>query len=648
MPDAENIPGIPDRSDYGDLSRLTTPQLVDYFLQRHQTVRNPKRPHYDLRLGTPETDLYSWAVPGAKLPGPGERTLAPMTSLHAHSYGAFHGPIHSRYGQGWVDLADKGKAYVTAATPNKVNFTVAHKKIPTRYSLIRIGTGKDKRDWLLIGRPVGKQDVPGVGEKPVIKVVKDKDLPNAMAEAHHIQAKLDGASTVIDIDEQGRPEAYSVRKSVTGDPIVHTERLGLSNLKIPSLKGTTFRGEAYGMSGETGKAIPFQQTSGLLNASIAKSIADQKAKNIQMRVAPFEMLRFKGQPVDKAQQDELLKTLSKKLPSSFKLPAEAKTPDAKQQLLSDIRAGKVPTTDEGIVLYGDKGPTGKYVIRPDATVYFKGLFPGEGKRKNTAGGILASLKPDADATLRIGTGFSDEELADMIANQKDYMKRPVRIEHKGQFGSGLFRAPSFRGFETDKSAGLFEVLQQYGNSVQLPSRPIPINGASTNAVAQLRNSWANDHSVLSKIPGLSNRVNGVVDGTAQLYSHMLPRDRAVSDRLAAGAFNSHLGQTVELQPHLQHIADQLIQNRVITPTGYEKATDEDWGGAVKDYQKFHTQPLKQNTQPLKKSGMAEKMVNGFLKVADFASDYNPAGTVNAAETLPEIADGAATITHQAS
>lgn len=147
----EFAPGIRDKKNYGEPTKgLTQDQDADYVLQHHQTMRNPDNPHYDLRLGSPETGMFSWAVPGAKLPEEGKRNLAVQTHVHEHGYNQFTGKIGKGYGAGIVTRADLGKAKITKISPNSIHFTVNTSKSPTNYSLVRIGTGKDARDWLLI------------------------------------------------------------------------------------------------------------------------------------------------------------------------------------------------------------------------------------------------------------------------------------------------------------------------------------------------------------------------------------------------------------------------------------------------------------------------------------------------------------------
>jgi DNA ligase D-like protein (predicted 3'-phosphoesterase) len=449
--------GIPDMSNYGKPHEgLPAGELVKYVLQQHDTARRPGRPHYDLRLGRPETGLYSWAVPKAQMPEPGQKRLAPQTQVHSYGYGDFTGRIGKGYGAGTVTMADKGQALITKVTPNSVSFTVAHAKIPRRFTLIKIPQEKlqtNKPQWLLLGVPAGKNKVPGIGNKPSYQLVKADTLEDAMAEATQVQAKLDGAHGVYDINERGKLEAYSVNPRVSGDPVLHTERLGLHHVSLPKLRNTTLRGEIFG-TGPTGKAISFNELSGILNSNLAKSLETQKAKQIALRNAPFGVIQYRGKPFTGGpdEQRALLEAIIKQFPQDrFQLPESATTPEAKRQLLERIRSGADPLTQEGVVMHVG-GRRLKYKLRPEKTLYLRGTFPGEGKRKGLAGGLLAGSSKTDPGNIRLGTGFTDEQLADIVNNLPSYLNRPVRVEHQGEFGSGLLRAPAFKGFETDKSA----------------------------------------------------------------------------------------------------------------------------------------------------------------------------------------------------
>lgn len=445
MPDF--APGIKSKTEHGEPARKLKPgQLVDYVVQKHDTKRKPGRPHLDLRLGSPETGLFSWAVPKGKLPKPGEKKLAPQTQVHDYEYRTYEGDIGKGYGAGHVRREDLGRAIITNTTPNTVSFTLADSRVPTRYSLIHMNTGNGK-DWLLINRSARK--VPGVGTKPDIKMIKAVDLPSAIEDAVEVQEKIDGASGIFRITPKGRVEAFSVRPSkVTGRPIEHTERMDLQSIRAPKeLAGTVLRGELYGRNkGGKGKALPFAEVSGILNSAIARADEIKKAKNVRMMAALFGIEKYKGKDVSqlsKEEKDKMLKEITGALPKTrFHLPASAKTPEGKARLLEDIRKGKNPRTTEGIVLHTPEGKVLKYVHRPEKTVAVTGTFPGKGKRMSSVGGLTFDKG-------QVGSGLGDRELADIASDPEKYKGKKMRVAYKEELPSGKLRAPTFAGWEID-------------------------------------------------------------------------------------------------------------------------------------------------------------------------------------------------------
>jgi uncharacterized membrane protein (UPF0127 family)/ADP-ribose pyrophosphatase YjhB (NUDIX family) len=195
-----------------------------------------------------------------------------------------------------------------------------------------------------------------------------------------------------------------------------------------------------------------------LNATIAKSRKLQADRAIKTRIAPFKVTRFKGEDISDKTPDEqraMLEQIVAALGSSGYLPRRATDPEGKRKLLEEIRKGENPMTHEGVILDMDGGQA-KIKFRPERTGYFRGLYPPvrpKGRRAGLAGGILASLEPEGDANIRLGTGITEQELADVIKRQKSLQGAPLRIGYQEQFPSGKLRAPSFLGFETDKVAG---------------------------------------------------------------------------------------------------------------------------------------------------------------------------------------------------
>jgi hypothetical protein len=188
----EYAPGIPDKGRYGDpMTGLTEGQLADYVLQRHETARQPQRPHLDLRLGSPSTNLHSWALPKAHMPSEKEKLLAVQTQLHDFGYGSFTGPIGRGYGRGLVSMEDKGKARITKVSPDAVHFTLAHTKVPASYTLVRTG-GKDGRQWLLLHSA-------GPKSKPVVYNLGANQTKVAIKEGEHMHIMVkNGIARILD------------------------------------------------------------------------------------------------------------------------------------------------------------------------------------------------------------------------------------------------------------------------------------------------------------------------------------------------------------------------------------------------------------------------------------------------------------------
>lgn len=147
----EFAPGLPDPKRFGKLEKLPTDELLNYVLQEHLARRAGR--HLDLRFGRmgKKGPLYSWAVPSGRMPGVGkkERLLAVRQPLHNGQYASFEGEIVEGYGAGTVRTKDRGSVIVTKATPDQVNFVVAHRKFPERFTLARM-KGAGERNWLLI------------------------------------------------------------------------------------------------------------------------------------------------------------------------------------------------------------------------------------------------------------------------------------------------------------------------------------------------------------------------------------------------------------------------------------------------------------------------------------------------------------------
>jgi hypothetical protein len=292
LKEAEEIPGISDRGNYGDLSQLRAGQIYTLLSQMHEAHR--AGPHHDLRIGNPDMGLLSWASRKG-LPQIGQKHLAIQQPLHSWGYKDFQGNIESGYGAGKVNKEFERPIVVTSVGPDKISFSTADKKHPERYNLVKTPQG-----WLVVNstptQPIPYQKL-HYNKIPSGNV---EELLRNFQPGTSLQAKIDGASSLVELQPHGL-ELYSYRSARnTGHPIVHTERLfGGTRPKLdlpPELVGSVLKGELYGT--RDGKAIPMAELGGLLNAGVGRSLEAQKAQNVQLRNALFDIQQYNGKPVD--------------------------------------------------------------------------------------------------------------------------------------------------------------------------------------------------------------------------------------------------------------------------------------------------------------------------------------------------------------
>jgi len=428
--------GIPSMSDYGDLTLLQPDTPYDFVVQHHDTVKRPGRPHYDFRIGDPKLKMYSFAIPKAKFPEEKEKVLAIQTQLHDFSYNKFQGELKSRYGKGFVKRVDEGKAVITKHSPNAMHFLLSSPKGYRRYMLLN--TGKPT-EFLLVNRT--HKDTPAaIGVKPAYKRVTQEQLDEFMDSPGMVQEKLDGAHGILDID--GGARLYSVRPSVTGDPIEHTERAMLTGVELPpDLNGTTLRTEIF-LQDRQGNALPFENVSRVLNSRIPNSIELVKNSGWTVRLGLIGIDRYKGIDVrqwDDASKRGLLEEIYRRVPGKkFYLPKSDTEPARKRQMLADILAGNNPMTNEGVIGGGRKvTSTGSKVV------YFAGAERGEGSK---GGRIFFSNEPGGEIKGSIGSGFSESELHELVRYSGRFSRKPLVVGYKSQFRTGGLRSPVFEGF----------------------------------------------------------------------------------------------------------------------------------------------------------------------------------------------------------
>ena len=443
-------PGLPSKKHLGDPHSLRPGSVVDFIVQHHKAER--AGPHFDVRFGTSDTGLFSWATRKG-LPKPGERIALFQQPLHRHEYKEFEGEISEGYGKGQVKKHEEGQLLVTKVSPTSIYFTTAHKKFPERFVLRKPEEG-DKR-WLLINttptEPIqyDKLHYGKISTDDAEKVLRQLPVGSS------VQAKIDGAASLTKF-HRGRIEIASYRTAKeTGRPILHTERVlgGALSVDYPKeLEGTVVRGELYGVKG--GKAIPPQELGGILNSSVGKALQTQRERGIELKNMVFDIHRLGGKLVNNLPYErrmELTRKVLEYLPKdTFHAPEEATTAEEAVALYKKIQSGKHPLTQEGIVIHHPEKKPSKVKFVEEHDVHITGVFPGEGKYKGKGvGGFTYALKPGGKTVGKVGTGFTDELRRVMHENPEDFVGRVAKVRAQEKLPSGALRAPALLSLHED-------------------------------------------------------------------------------------------------------------------------------------------------------------------------------------------------------
>ena len=147
-------------------------EIIDYFLQHHRKPGQKSRSHADLRLGRPGEPLDSWAIPKERLPGAGERLLAPETTPHDYSYGRFSGKFGKGRNASEVELIESGQASIDSAKDGVMTFSIQGGDKPRKFALVRMKNGKK---WIIVGSKEPKQPL------KLAKEAKERDAAGKTA-----------------------------------------------------------------------------------------------------------------------------------------------------------------------------------------------------------------------------------------------------------------------------------------------------------------------------------------------------------------------------------------------------------------------------------------------------------------------------------
>ena len=422
--------------------------------------------HYDVRLGDPRTGIaHSWAT--RYLPEPGKSVRIIPQPDHVLPYMDFSGEIKSGYGKGKVALPVREKAEVYHVDPGKVRFNVYKGQGQEEFAIVRA-----KDHWRLVNKTLTRGRRPDIpSSKPKYREIAPEAVD--VEDASTIMQRKDDGAHVTYLLEKGKvPRVFSYRPTERETGVIeHTHKLPHSILKkkVPKeLHGTILRGELFATDKKTGFALPSEVVGGMLNANVWKSREKQERLG-RLRGTAFDVVRHRGRDMEDApytEKLEILQEIAKSLP--IELPEMATTPKEKARLMARIRAGSLPETKEGVVLWPLEGkkPT-KAVFRPTSDVYIRRIVPGRrGIEGKAAGGFEFSWSEDGPIVGKVGTGFSSALREDMHRNPDKYIGRVAMVKALDIFRDKTtgepraLRAPAFKGWHLDKNKDTSDLVSK--------------------------------------------------------------------------------------------------------------------------------------------------------------------------------------------
>ncbi|GAB3600733.1 ATP-dependent DNA ligase [Microbacterium tumbae] len=457
-------------------SRSGPPRFV---VQEHHA----RRLHYDLRIERGGV-LVSWAVPKGIPDRPDRNHLAVMTEPHPLEYLEFHGEIpKGEYGAGHMTIWDSGTVEIEKWRDDEVigTFSGAGPLGRVRLALIRTSGSGEKSSWLLHRmkdaarpHPSREADVPSAAVSPMLAETGTAGLARSMPDAW-AEIKWDGIRA-IGTWADGR---MSLRARSGTDITARYPELAADGAPHLPVADAVVDGEIVAL--DASGRPSFHRLQNRMHLTKPREI-EREVVRTPVAYHLFDLLRLEGRDLSRVPLRDR-RALLEALVESAEGPVLAPPvfDDVEDALATSIALGL-----EGIVVKDARSAyragvrSGTWLkIKHTRTqeVVIAGIRPGKGNRAGGIGSLLLAV-PDAGRLRyvgRVGTGFSDRVLADLLSRLEP-LRTPdrlidgvpdadasdaqwVRPELVGEVAfanwtpDGILRHARWRGLRMDKSAG---------------------------------------------------------------------------------------------------------------------------------------------------------------------------------------------------
>jgi len=454
-----------------------------FVIQEHHATRL----HWDLRL---EHDgvAVSWAIPNGLPEVPRDNRLAVRTEDHPLEYLEFHGDIpKGEYGAGSMRIWDRGTYEELKWEPRKVEVRFHGERLQARYALFPIDKDAEPKNWMIhrMDPPADPAAAEPVPDRIVPMMARLGSLPRDDAK-WGFEIKWDGVRAICH-SEPGRLKLHS-RNLLDITP--RYPEVGRLNRAL-SHHRAVLDGEIVALDGEGRPNFGALQRR--MHVS-SESVVRRLAKETPVTYVIFDLLWLDGHSLmELAYKDrrELLGDLGLGDGEHWRVPDYVAGHGAQllqataQQGLEGVIAKRLDSAYEP----GRRSGSWIKVKNLDRQeVVIGGWVPGDGKRRDRIGALLAGVREE-DGSLRhigrVGTGFTESEL-DRLAEKLGPLEREdspfapggpkiprnavfvdpelvAEVEFRQWTEGGQLRAPSYKGLRDDKPSEL--VVREEANAV---------------------------------------------------------------------------------------------------------------------------------------------------------------------------------------
>lgn len=453
--------------------------------------------HWDFRLER-EGVLVSWAVPRGIPTTTKQNRLAVQTEDHPLEYATFAGSIdHGEYGGGDVTIWDSGHYSLEKWRDNEVIVTLDGARAQGRFALIRTrpGAGPDRgakgNQWLMHrtkDQPDLTEVVPREGgkfgaDRKIAHPPPPTDLLPMLATAGTLaglagpqwrfEGKWDGVRAIVEI---GHGHFRLVSRNGNDVTAAYPELAEIATSLADHV--VVLDGEIVALDGNGRSDFGLLQRR--MKLTRPHDIA-RTAVEVPVRLLLFDVLHLDGVSLLRKSYDTRRTVLQALNPAgdSFSVPPALDGPAEAALALTRDRhwEGIIAKKADSVYLPGKRVQTWiKIKHITDQEVVIVGWRTGNGRRAGGIGALLVAVPQDDGLRFvgRVGTGFSDSALDEMLATLRPLEQRACPVtgpmpraetigvhwvspELVGEVGysewtpEGSLRHPVWRGLRPDKS-----------------------------------------------------------------------------------------------------------------------------------------------------------------------------------------------------